>query len=559
MSLANAGLFLLEQRMAKLSPLFNEAQFIDGVPAVGAKVFTYASGSSTKVASYTTEDGDVAQANPIILNARGEPDSPIWLTEGQTYKFVFTSSTDTDPPTSPIRTIDDVTGVGDNSVTIDQWVESGVTPTYVSATQFTVPGDQTSAFHVSRRIKATVTAGTVFGYISASVFGALTTVTVVLDSGVLDSGLSAVQLGLITADDTSLPKIPLWVDSPMLANDAVIARTLNDSALGFALINGYLTATVAANALTVAIKTKAGADPSATDPVLVVFRNATLATGDYVVRSVTAATSVVVSSGSTLGTTSAVASTIQVLAIDNSGTVELAVVNNSGALRLNEYSLLTTVAEGGAGAADSADVVYSTTLRTNVPYRNIGYIFSTQATAGTWASSPTQIGLYPSTPVAKGDTWVYMPEYTTTGGTSIPITGFPSWVQDIELFLELSTNGTSDLVYQIGDAGGIENTSYDSLILQGAGAGNALTTFTASFGLANMIAADTVKGKVKLSLQDGDDFTWYSEGRLGRSAGPAMNTSQGTKSLSATLTQLLITTAGGANTFDVVKVRARYK
>jgi hypothetical protein len=191
--------------MAKLSPLFNEAQFIDGVPAVGAKVFTYAAGSSTKLATYTTEDGDVAQANPIILNARGEPDSPIWLTEGQTYKFVFTSSTDTDPPTSPIRTIDDVTGVGDNSVTIDQWVESGVTPTFVSATQFTLPGDQTSTFQVNRRIKATVTAGTVYGYISASVFGALTTVTVVLDSGTLDSGLSAVQLGLITATNTSIP------------------------------------------------------------------------------------------------------------------------------------------------------------------------------------------------------------------------------------------------------------------------------------------------------------------------------------------------------------------
>jgi hypothetical protein len=191
--------------MAKLSPLFNEAQFIDGVPAVGAKVFTYAAGSSTKLATYTTEDGDVAQANPIILNARGEPDSPIWLTEGQTYKFVFTSSTDTDPPTSPIRTIDDVTGVGDNSVTIDQWVVSGVTPTYVSGTQFTLAGDQTSTFQVNRRIKATVTAGTVYGYISASVFGALTNVTVVLDSGALDSGLSAVQLGLLTPDDPSSP------------------------------------------------------------------------------------------------------------------------------------------------------------------------------------------------------------------------------------------------------------------------------------------------------------------------------------------------------------------
>jgi len=191
--------------MAKLSPVFNDAQFINGVPANGAKVFTYAAGSSTKLATYTDEAGVVAQANPIILNSRGEPDSPIWLTEGQEYKFVFTASTDSDPPTSPIRTIDNISGVGDNSVSLDQWVDSGVTPTYVSATQFTLPGDQTSNFQVNRRIKATVTAGTVYGYITASAFAALTTVTVSLDSGNLDSGLSAVQLGLLTPDNTSAP------------------------------------------------------------------------------------------------------------------------------------------------------------------------------------------------------------------------------------------------------------------------------------------------------------------------------------------------------------------
>jgi hypothetical protein len=191
--------------MAKLSPVYNWAEFINGIPANGAKVFTYAAGSSTKQNTYTDSGGGTANPNPIILDSRGEPPNDIWLTEGQLYKLVFTASTDTDPPTSPIRTIDNISGVGDNSVTLDQWVDSGVTPTYVSATQFTVPGDQTSTFQVRRRIKATVTAGTVYGYITNAVFGALTTVTVVIDSpGALDSGLSAVQLGLITPTNTSL-------------------------------------------------------------------------------------------------------------------------------------------------------------------------------------------------------------------------------------------------------------------------------------------------------------------------------------------------------------------
>jgi hypothetical protein len=194
--------------MAKLSPIGNNAQFINGIPASGAKLFFYAAGSSTKQTTYADEAGLIPQTNPIILDSRGEPSQPIWLTEGLEYKVVFTASTDTDPPTSPIWDVDNVTGVNDSSVaTRSQWVDSGVTPTYVNATQFTLPGDQTTEFHVNRRIKATVTAGTVYGYITSSIFGALTTLDVVLDSGALDSGLSNVQLGILTYINPSIPKL----------------------------------------------------------------------------------------------------------------------------------------------------------------------------------------------------------------------------------------------------------------------------------------------------------------------------------------------------------------
>jgi hypothetical protein len=98
-----------------------------------------------------------------------------------------------------------------------------------------------------------------------------------------------------------------------------------------------------------------------------------------------------VSSGSTLGTVSAVQSRIVVLALDNAGTVELAVVNIAGGTNLTETGVISTTAEGGAGAADSASTVYSTTARTGVAYRVVGYIESTQATAGTWATAPSTI------------------------------------------------------------------------------------------------------------------------------------------------------------------------
>jgi hypothetical protein len=214
--------------MAKLSPIGNNAQFINGVPAAGAKLFTYAAGSSTKQTTYTDEAGTIPQTNPIILDSRGEPAQPIWLTEGLSYKFVFTASTDSDPPASPIWDIDEVTGINDASLTIDQWIDSGVTPTYVNATQFTLPGDQTTAFQVNRRVKLLVTAGTVYGYISASVFGALTTITVVLDSGTLDTGLSSVQLGLITPNNTSLRATSAMIGDLAVTNAKLANSYIND-------------------------------------------------------------------------------------------------------------------------------------------------------------------------------------------------------------------------------------------------------------------------------------------------------------------------------------------
>ncbi|HSN39085.1 MAG TPA: hypothetical protein VLT92_02720 [Burkholderiales bacterium] len=120
------------------------------------------------------------------------------------------------------------------------------------------------------------------------------------------------------------------------------------------------------------------------------FRSTTLGSG-AVSRVTGTPANLVISSGSTLGTVNAVASRIAVLAINNAGTIELAAVNLAGGNNLDETTLISTTAEGGAGAADSANVIYSTTARTNVAFRVIGYIESTQATAGTWATAPSTI------------------------------------------------------------------------------------------------------------------------------------------------------------------------
>lgn len=140
-----------------------------------------------------------------------------------------------------------------------------------------------------------------------------------------------------------------------------------------------ISASVAANALTIS------ASALSLD-----FRSTTLGSGAVTTVSGTPS-NLVISSGSTLGTVSGQQSRIAVLALNNAGTIELAAVNLAGGNDLTETGLISTTAEGGAGAADSANVVYSTTARTNVAYRVIGYIESTQTTAGTWATAPSTI------------------------------------------------------------------------------------------------------------------------------------------------------------------------
>lgn len=189
-----------------------------------------------------------------------------------------------------------------------------------------------------------------------------------------------------------------------------------------------LAASVSANALTISLKTKAGTDPTGSDIVKIGFRNSTSTTGTYNQRTVTSALSLTISSGSTLGHESAKTEYIFVYAIDNTGTVELAVSSSL----YDEGSVVSTTAEGGAGEADSRNLIYSATARSNVPVRLIGRLKSNQTTAGTWATAISEISLLPFEYFYTDDIWL-------TGGS-----GHGSTANRIRRFTTIQRNwGTS--------------------------------------------------------------------------------------------------------------------
>jgi hypothetical protein len=329
--------------------------------------------------------------------------------------------------------------------------------------------------------------------------------------------------------------------------DSITAASLADSALGMTLINGYIIASVGSSALTVAIKTNAGNDPSATDPVLAVFRNATVSSGSVSIVSITAATSVVVSNGSSLGSTASLPAKLNVLLLNNAGTAELAVCNAYGYNDLDEGNVISTTAEGGAGAADSASVIYSTTARSNVAFRYVGYLDVTPGASFAWSAAPTVIANAHGS--SANNMAGMLTQVQAISGASSYTFSIPSWAKKaVCTFAGISTNGTASITVRLGDAGGVENTGYNGSI----STFNAASTSTANIGSAfnlttGAVAAGSYSGRLEMTLHNPYTNTWGAEGGLSRTDGTTAFLMRGDKSTSAKATTIELATA---DTFD---------
>jgi hypothetical protein len=230
------------------------------------------------------------------------------------------------------------------------------------------------------------------------------------------------------------------------------------------------------------------------------FRSTTLGSGTVTTVSGTPA-NLVVPSSTLLATASAQQSRLIVVALNNAGTIELAVANITGGTNFDETTLATTttitqgstftgsiaattgvltlsatgtgtfalgqslsgtsvpsgtyvvsLASGTLGAAASTYLtnlsqnsavtsttitgsagtgLYSTTARTSLAYRVIGYIESTQATAGTWATAPSTIqgyggqALNAMSSLGYSQTWTNLTSSRAVGVTYYNTTGKP--------------------------------------------------------------------------------------------------------------------------------------
>lgn len=146
----------------------------------------------------------------------------------------------------------------------------------------------------------------------------------------------------------------------------------------------------------------------------------------------------------------------------------------------------------------------------------------------------------------------------STSGTSVDFTGIPSWARRVTvLFNVISTNGTSNVMVQLGDAGGFEVTEYAGSA-SGLFGGGGQTAWSNGALVTNANAAAVIiSGAVTITNISGN--VWVFDGCVGRSDFAGNYVMGGVKTLSDVLTQIRVTTAGGADTFDAGSINIMWE
>jgi hypothetical protein len=146
----------------------------------------------------------------------------------------------------------------------------------------------------------------------------------------------------------------------------------------------------------------------------------------------------------------------------------------------------------------------------------------------------------------------------STSGTSIDFTSIPSWVKRITVMLNgVSTSGTSILLAQLGDSGGIETTGYNSCIFTNGAQTNSTAGFQLQF-TGN--AAFALSGHIVFTLLDASTNNWIGSGTIaGTTSNNTVSSVAGQKATSSTLDRVRITTTNGTDTFDGGSINILYE
>jgi hypothetical protein len=129
------------------------------------------------------------------------------------------------------------------------------------------------------------------------------------------------------------------------------------------------------------------------------------------------------------------------------------------------------------------------------------------------------------------------------------------------MFDGVSTNGTTRVQVQLGDAGGVEATGYVSSVIQTTESASPTVSgtspFTTGFPLGYGTIGSNRTGALIINSMGGNK--WVAHGIVTDNNTSSTSQTAGVKTLSDTLTQVLVTTVNGTDAFDAGSVNVMYE
>ena len=216
---------------------------------------------------------------------------------------------------------------------------------------------------------------------------------------------------------------------------------------------------------------------------------------------------------------------------------------NSDITSITGLTTALTVAQGGTGAATHTSkgvlIGNGTSAVTTVSPSTSGNVLTSDGT--NWTSS---------TSLNSGTA------QASTSGTSIDFTSIPSWVKRITvIFNEVSTNGSSGTLIQLGTSGGVVSSGYLSTSV-GTATASGVSNYTTGFGIRNDSDSYVMSGNMVITNISGN--IWISS-HTTKASTAVCPIGAGSVTLGGTLDRVRFTTVNGTDAFDAGSINILYE
>lgn len=186
-----------------IAPVVHAPIVFDGAVAEGYQLFIYDAATQNPATVFTNGTVIETIGIPVLLNAFGLPEQPIYIIVGMPYD-VFLVPPGGGQPVKEWRHL--VGGVPIDSGSATEWSGGTFQASYVSPTQVVVAGDVRSTFGIGRRGRVRLNTLDAHGTVTGVTYdGVSTTITLTMDIFAITNDATQIEAALLTPGGGAVP------------------------------------------------------------------------------------------------------------------------------------------------------------------------------------------------------------------------------------------------------------------------------------------------------------------------------------------------------------------